>query len=493
MGLEGRLQERLANLFAVLFFLFCGLAGAYAQGIAPSSSYITPFPQGDRYRIARDRRLVRRGAYGRDSRTRSRARLRSMSADLSRSGYGLVRLEQSGLLAEVDKMLSGAPVHIVVVMLGMNDRLSIKNRDRQCAARLGRVERALRQGSRKTYQKAAERERRGLLGRAAAHEQSGQNEFVAGINDSHPASRLSQRRQIRRDFGRASPIRLAPTAPGEPTFPGRPSACAKATARGSPRPDTARLPVSSKYPSSGIWPRRALSATSRLQAMRRSRRAWCLSPRATPPQRVLQPIARNRAPARLRLEGRDRHGGKPDPGAKTANAGAKTEPGPAAAPDAARRDQAAFARNWQPVRRVHPGRAWQRPDLHSCHHPRGRFVDARDPKADTACGPSLFQGSEQGRSLASKRRPRRRFPLARRGKYAVSIAVLCKRVRRFAGVGMQGSEHKVQKFPRCIQHAACFCCSALFFRAACPASRPWLGTTTTPITPPLAIPKLPRR
>ncbi len=125
MGLKGEPRERLANLLAVLLFLFCGIAGAHAQGPAPSSSYITPFPQGDRYQIRVIGDWFGAGlTAGLQDALKGEASLEV--SDMSRSGYGLVRAEQSGLFAEADKMLSGTPVHIVVFMLGMNDRLSLR-------------------------------------------------------------------------------------------------------------------------------------------------------------------------------------------------------------------------------------------------------------------------------------------------------------------------------------------------------------------------------
>ncbi len=46
--------------------------------------------------------------------------------DMSRSGFGLVRAEQTDLFGEIDRMIGGAPVHVAVVMLGVNDRASFK-------------------------------------------------------------------------------------------------------------------------------------------------------------------------------------------------------------------------------------------------------------------------------------------------------------------------------------------------------------------------------
>jgi uncharacterized protein len=124
VGLKGRARERLAALLAVLLFSLCGMAGASAQTVT-SSSYITPFPQGDRYQIR-----VIGDWYGAGLTAGLQDALKSEASlevfDVSRSGYGLVRAEQSGLSAEADKLVSGGPVHIAVLMMGMNDRTSIR-------------------------------------------------------------------------------------------------------------------------------------------------------------------------------------------------------------------------------------------------------------------------------------------------------------------------------------------------------------------------------
>jgi len=123
-GLKGRARERLAALFSVLLLSLWGMAGASAQTVT-SSSYITPFPQGDRYQIR-----VIGDWYGAGLTAGLQDALKSEASlevfDVSRSGYGLVRAEQSGLSAEADKLVSGGPVHIAVLMMGMNDRISIR-------------------------------------------------------------------------------------------------------------------------------------------------------------------------------------------------------------------------------------------------------------------------------------------------------------------------------------------------------------------------------
>ncbi len=121
----GAYLKPLARLFSALIFLLCGTAGAHAQVTALSSSYITPFPQGDRYQVRVIGDWLGAGlTAGIQDAFKNEASLEI--ADMSRSGFGLVRAEQSGLSGELDKMLGGAPVHAVVIMLGVNDRASLK-------------------------------------------------------------------------------------------------------------------------------------------------------------------------------------------------------------------------------------------------------------------------------------------------------------------------------------------------------------------------------
>ncbi len=123
-GSAGRLPP-LVSLFSALIILLCGIARADAQSTALSSSYITPFPQGERYQVRVIGDWLGAGlTSGLQDAFKSDATIEI--ADLSRSGFGLIRFEQSGLSAELDKMLSGGTVHAVVVMLGVNDRASLK-------------------------------------------------------------------------------------------------------------------------------------------------------------------------------------------------------------------------------------------------------------------------------------------------------------------------------------------------------------------------------
>jgi hypothetical protein len=176
-------RERLAAFFFLLLVSLSGLAGARAQGIVPSSSYITPFPQGDRYQIR-----VIGDWFGAGLTAGLQDALKSETSldvsDLSRSGYGLMRAEQSGLLAEADKIISGPPVHIVAVLMGMNDRISVRTEAGH--AQPGSAE------WKELYGKEAEKLIKKLRNAGIAvywvglppMSNPGQNEFVAGVNDS---------------------------------------------------------------------------------------------------------------------------------------------------------------------------------------------------------------------------------------------------------------------------------------------------------------------
>ncbi|MFY9642784.1 MAG: GDSL-type esterase/lipase family protein [Rhodomicrobium sp.] len=123
---RGASLKPLARFLSALFFLLCGAASAQAQVAALSSSYITPFPQGDRYQVRVIGDWLGAGlTSGLQDAFKNDASVEI--ADISRSGFGLIRAEQSGLSGEVDKMLSGPPVHAVVIMLGANDRASLKS------------------------------------------------------------------------------------------------------------------------------------------------------------------------------------------------------------------------------------------------------------------------------------------------------------------------------------------------------------------------------
>ena len=107
-------------------FVIQGVTYANAQGTnLLSSSYITPFPQTDRYQIRLIGDWLGTGLKaGLEEAFKADGSLQI--TDMSRSNYGLIRAEQTDLYAEVDRMIGGPPVHIAIIMLGVNDRLSIR-------------------------------------------------------------------------------------------------------------------------------------------------------------------------------------------------------------------------------------------------------------------------------------------------------------------------------------------------------------------------------
>ena len=182
-GLKGGARERFAALISVLLFWACGIAAASAQTATPSSSYITPFPHGDRYQIRVIGDWFGAGlTAGLQDALKGEASLEV--SDLSRSGYGLARAEQNGLFSEAGKMLSSGSVHIAVFMMGMNDRISIRT-----AA--GNVQPGSAEWK-ELYGKEAERLIKKLRHAGVAvywvglppMSNPGLNEFVAGLNDT---------------------------------------------------------------------------------------------------------------------------------------------------------------------------------------------------------------------------------------------------------------------------------------------------------------------
>jgi uncharacterized protein len=181
--LKGWARARLASLISVLLLLACGIAASSAQNATPSSSYITPFPHGDRYQIRVIGDWLGAGlTAGLQDALKSEASLEV--SDMSRSGYGLVRAEQNGLSAEAAKMVSGGSVHIAVFMMGMNDRISIR-------AAAGNVQPGSAEWK-ELYGKEAERLIKQLRHAGVAvywvglppMSNPGLNEFVAGLNDT---------------------------------------------------------------------------------------------------------------------------------------------------------------------------------------------------------------------------------------------------------------------------------------------------------------------
>jgi hypothetical protein len=113
-----------AAILAALLLAVPGAAPAHAQGTAlHSSSYITPFPQTDRYQLRVIGDWLASGlAAGLQDALKNENPVQI--TDLSRPGFGLVR--QNDLNNEIGRMLAGPPVHIVVIMLGANDRIAMR-------------------------------------------------------------------------------------------------------------------------------------------------------------------------------------------------------------------------------------------------------------------------------------------------------------------------------------------------------------------------------
>ncbi len=112
-------------VLAALLTIFAAPA-LRAQGTSLlSSSYITPFPQTDRYQVRVIGDWLGPGlTEGLKEAFKQESSLEI--ADMSRSNYGLVRAEQIDLYGEIDRMIAGPPVHVAIIMLGVNDRASIR-------------------------------------------------------------------------------------------------------------------------------------------------------------------------------------------------------------------------------------------------------------------------------------------------------------------------------------------------------------------------------
>ncbi len=118
------LAKLLAGAALAFAFVWLSFPAAWAQGTNPiSSSYITPFPQGDRYQLRVIGDWLGSGltsgleeAFKQDSSIQI--------TDMSRSNFGLLR--ETELYTEIDRMIGGPPVHIAVIMLGVNDRITLR-------------------------------------------------------------------------------------------------------------------------------------------------------------------------------------------------------------------------------------------------------------------------------------------------------------------------------------------------------------------------------
>jgi hypothetical protein len=111
---------------ALLTLMWLWASSAFAQGTGIlSSSYITPFPQTDRYQVRVIGDWLGSGlTTGLQDAFKQDGSLQI--TDASRSNFGLARSDQTSLFDEVDRMLSSGPVHVAIIMLGANDRYSIK-------------------------------------------------------------------------------------------------------------------------------------------------------------------------------------------------------------------------------------------------------------------------------------------------------------------------------------------------------------------------------
>ena len=112
-------------VLAVLLAIF-SIAPVRAQGTSLlSSSFITPFPQTDRYQVRVIGDWLGQGlAEGLKEAFKQESSVEI--SDISRSNNGLVRAEQIDFYGDIDRMIAGPPVHVAVIMLGVNDRASIR-------------------------------------------------------------------------------------------------------------------------------------------------------------------------------------------------------------------------------------------------------------------------------------------------------------------------------------------------------------------------------
>jgi len=125
-GVKPARMRGLAVLAALLSMAVAAPMPASAQ-VQPllTSSYITPFPQTDRYQLQVIGDWLGSGlASGLQEAFKQDNNLQI--ANSSKSSYGLARSEQTDLMGDVDRLLNPGPVHIAVVMLGVNDKLSIR-------------------------------------------------------------------------------------------------------------------------------------------------------------------------------------------------------------------------------------------------------------------------------------------------------------------------------------------------------------------------------
>jgi hypothetical protein len=343
--LKGGARERLATLISVLLFFACGIAAAPAQTATPSSSYITPFPHGDRYQIRVIGDWFGAGlTAGLQDAFKGEASLEV--SDMSRSGYGLARAEQNGLSAEAGKMLSGGSVHIAVFMMGMNDRISIRTAAGNVQPGSGEWK--------ELYSKEAERLIKQLRHAGVAvywvglppMSNPGLNEFVAGLNDTvRQAVYLNGAKFIETSAG----------------FTDQSGAYAAWGADISGQTKRLREGDGAGLTQAGYRKIASFVEISirRDLAQARSQRNMPLAGDEEEQARVVPSFAHNSGAKSATAEGAkpgmgaasgwkpETTGGRPDAAAKVATSGGKAEAPAAAAaaqaPDPARRDQAAYA------------------------------------------------------------------------------------------------------------------------------------------------------
>jgi hypothetical protein len=114
---------------ALAFAAFLGVhaAAVLAQNAAPfSSSYVTPFPLGDRYQVKVIGDWLGTGlASGLQEAFKADASVQI--TDQSRANYGLLKADQLDLYGEIDRTLAAVPApNIAVLILGVNDRGSFR-------------------------------------------------------------------------------------------------------------------------------------------------------------------------------------------------------------------------------------------------------------------------------------------------------------------------------------------------------------------------------
>ncbi len=120
---------KLALILLMAVSLQLAPSQTFAQSISSlSTSYITPFPQTERYqvRVIGDN-LASGLAAGLEEAFKQDGSVQI--SGVTRWSFGLARGEQGEVFAEVDRMLAGGPVHIVILMMGVNDRIPIRTAD----------------------------------------------------------------------------------------------------------------------------------------------------------------------------------------------------------------------------------------------------------------------------------------------------------------------------------------------------------------------------